>query len=62
VVIHFADENGQAQQIEAIIKDVFARDGEEYIFLHSGELIRLDRLIEVDGIRLDSFPSYCAIK
>jgi Rho-binding antiterminator len=61
-VIHYLDENQATQQVEAVIKDVFSREGEEFIALNTGDLIRLDRLIEVDGVRLDTFPSYCAVK
>ena len=60
--VNYLDETGVAQQREAVITDVFAKEGADYMTLSTGELIRLDRLIEVDGIRLDAFPAYCAVK
>lgn len=62
VLVHYLDENQAAHQIEAVITDVFAREGADYMTLNTGAIIRLDRVIEVNGIRLDSFPSTCAIK
>ncbi|NGZ87940.1 hypothetical protein [Duganella aceris] len=50
--VRYVDQ-GVVLQREAIIKDVFARGGVEYLALDSGELLRLDQLIEVDGSRLD---------
>lgn len=38
--------------LHARIVDIVVRDGAEYLVLDSGESIRLDRLIAVDGIEL----------
>lgn len=60
--ISFEDDNGAVQQREAVITDVFARDGEEYLSTDAGELLRLDRLVEVDGQRLADYGNgSCAI-
>lgn len=55
VHIYFRDESGANQQRDAVITDVFARSGEEYLSISSGELLRLDRLVEVDGARLADY-------
>lgn len=55
VHIRFRDESGADQQRDAVITDVFARSGEEFLSIGSGELLRLDRLVEVDGARLADY-------
>jgi len=42
---------------DAVITDVFARGGEEFLVLDADTHVRLDRLIEVDGARLADFGS-----
>ncbi|WP_395406229.1 hypothetical protein ACHMW6_06035 [Pseudoduganella sp. UC29_106] len=61
VSISYLDESGSAQQRTAAITDVFARTGADWITLSTGDLIRADRLIEVNGFRLDAFPPSCAL-
>jgi Rho-binding antiterminator len=39
----------------AVITDVYARHGAEYVALDTGDTLRLDQLIEVDGARLADF-------
>ena len=34
------------------IKDVYAKEGEEFLLLKDGEIVRLDRIKSVDGILL----------
>lgn len=55
IAIHFRDETGVDQHRDAVIVDIFARDGEEFIVLRGGENVRLDRLVEVDGARLADY-------
>ncbi|MBX7141753.1 MAG: hypothetical protein K1X63_11810 [Chitinophagales bacterium] len=50
--IVFTDENGKQISIKGIIKTFFIRDKVECMQLESGEEIRLDKLISVDGKRL----------
>jgi len=57
VRIGYRDESGTQQVRDAVINDVFARDGEEFIVLDTAEHVRLDRLIEVDGARLADYDS-----
>jgi Rho-binding antiterminator len=61
VSLSYLDEAGQSQQRTAAITDVFARTGADWVTLSTGDLIRADRLIEVNGIRLDAFPPSCAL-
>ncbi|MTV41365.1 hypothetical protein [Duganella radicis] len=53
--IQFRDADGQLQTRHAIITDVFARDGADYLTLSTGETLRLDQLIDVDGARLADY-------
>lgn len=41
---------GEQQQKEAIFKDVYTKQKEEFLLLKDGEIIRLDYIISVDGI------------
>lgn len=59
--VSYLDEDGAPQQRSAVIKDVFARDGADYLTLSSGETLRLDRLVEVDGYKLADFPPHCEL-
>jgi Rho-binding antiterminator len=56
VVLVYLDDVGRQWSIKALITDVFARAGADYLRLASNELIRLDQIIAVDGLRVDSFP------
>ena len=47
--IRFRDRGGVLQQRDATIADVYSRAGAEYVSLSSGEILRLDQLVEVDG-------------
>ncbi|WP_109127132.1 hypothetical protein [Dyella sp. C11] len=54
VNISFIDATGADAHRSTTILDVYARDGAEYLAMGSGETIRLDRLLEVEGERLPS--------
>lgn len=56
VALHYRDADATQVRAHARIVDVFARDGAEYLRLESGELIRLDRIESLDGVRMASFP------
>lgn len=47
--IRFTDEDGVPQQRNARIIALYANGGSEYAELDTGERIRLDRLVSVDG-------------
>jgi Rho-binding antiterminator len=47
--IRFMDEDGAQQQRNARIIALYANGGSEYAELDTGERIRLDRLVSVDG-------------
>jgi Rho-binding antiterminator len=47
--------DGAHRAIHAIISDVFARDGVEYLKTQCEELIRLDKLLAVDGHEIRNF-------
>ena len=50
--IRFRDRDGVLHDREATVKDVCSRDGAEYLSIGTGEVVRLDHLVEVDGARL----------
>ncbi|RDC61573.1 hypothetical protein [Adhaeribacter pallidiroseus] len=45
---------------KAVIKEVYARDNVEYLALNTGEEIRLDRIIRVEGKPAPGFEDYFA--
>lgn len=59
--ISYLDDDGAEQQRSAVIKDVYAREGADYLLLSTGETVRLDRLVEADGYKLADFPPQCGI-
>ncbi|WP_459571699.1 hypothetical protein [Cupriavidus sp. 8B] len=50
--IRYRDADGTPQQRTATITDVYSRGGAEYLTLNTGETLRLDHLVEVDGEKL----------
>jgi len=50
--IHFRDSTGETRQRTTVIDDVYAMKGKEFLGLRTGETIRLDALISVDGMHL----------
>jgi len=50
VRIVFRTPDGEIHETEDRLADVFTRGGEEFVETAGGELIRLDRLQEVDGV------------
>ncbi|HEY9100547.1 hypothetical protein [Chitinimonas sp.] len=57
VTLRFVGVDGRPQQRLVGVADVYSRGGAEYLALADGELIRLDRLIEVDGVLLADFEA-----
>lgn len=55
VGIQYFDDTGQPQSKRGIIKDLITRESREYMILDSGDTIRLDRVISVNGISPKSF-------
>ena len=50
VAVVWRDETGDARHVTATITDVFARDAADWITLSTGETVRADRLVAVDGV------------
>lgn len=50
------DSGGGQREVRDRVVDVRTREGAEFLVLESGEEIRLDRLMEVDGIRFSRAP------
>ncbi len=53
--ITYRDSSGEPVTVEDCIEDVYARNKEEFLKLRNGSVIRLDRLIEVDGKRVKDY-------
>jgi len=53
--VQYRDASGTAQTRDAVITDVYAREGADYLTLSTGETLRLDQLIEVDQARLEDY-------
>ncbi|MUV15464.1 hypothetical protein [Noviluteimonas gilva] len=51
----FRNDAGQIEHRDAAIADLHARDGEEFVVFDSGQSLRLDRLLEVDGEKLADY-------
>ena len=51
----FRNEAGDVERRDAVITDVYARDGQEFLVLGTGETFRLDRLLEIDGEKLADY-------
>lgn len=47
--------DGGETTIESKIADLYTREKEEFLLLPSGEEIRLDRLVSVNGIELKNY-------
>lgn len=55
-LIEYKQDSGETQTIEGRIIDFFIKEGIEYLKLKSGEEIRLDYLLTVNGLAL---PQSC---
>ncbi|MCC8363802.1 hypothetical protein LK996_12035 [Lysobacter sp. A6] len=51
----FRNEAGEVERRSAVISDVFARNGEEFLVLDSGDTVRLDRLLQIDDEKLADY-------
>lgn len=56
IVLDYVAADGVQKEIKSQIVDVFAQAGADYLRLIDGELIRLDQIVAIDGLRLDRFP------
>ena len=52
VQIRFRDAEGVVQRRCAAIRDLFSREGSEFLLTSTGETFRIDRLVMVDEFRL----------
>ena len=52
VTVRWRDADGGEAERTEVLADVFTRGDEEFLRLASGREIRLDRLIDVDGIAI----------
>lgn len=47
-IVYLSEENEQ-RTIEGVIKNVYAKNKEEFLEMESGLIFRLDRLVSLDG-------------
>lgn len=45
--IRIARDEGCAQEVEARIQDIFVKGGEEFMLLDTGDVVRLDRIVDI---------------
>ncbi len=55
IVIEYRDDSGQLESITAAVVDVKSKEGAEYLYADDSSVIRLDRLVSVDGRKLADF-------
>jgi transcriptional antiterminator Rof (Rho-off) len=53
VELSFRGESNSVQTINCVIADIFSKDKVEYLKTDKGLLIRLDDILELDGIRFN---------
>jgi Rho-binding antiterminator len=53
--LQFRDASGQLQMRDAVITDVYAREGADFLTLSTGETLRLDQLVTVGQARLADY-------
>lgn len=49
--LEYRDAAGTLQHVTGIVHDVYARDRAEYLTLSSGQTLRLDAIVSVNGVR-----------
>ncbi|MCR8913520.1 hypothetical protein FDP08_06790 [Marinobacter panjinensis] len=47
--IVYRDDAGQVQTTHDVIRDLFNRAGQEFVFLGRGHMVRLDHVLTLDG-------------
>lgn len=50
ILLSYKDENNNINSLECVIADLFSKDKIEYLKTDNGLIIRLDDIIELDGI------------
>ncbi len=57
VVIEVAYRDGanRIQFVHDVVKDLFHRAGEDFVLLGRGQLVRLDRIMMIDGLTVSLF-------
>ena len=45
----YRDADGTSVPVKAFIEDLWAKDGEEFMRIHNGAVIRLDHILKIEG-------------
>lgn len=61
VKIEYYNKNKELVAVSTKVKDLYAKNGEEFITLENGIKFRLDNLVTFDGQVLAEFGGTCAI-
>jgi Rho-binding antiterminator len=56
IQILFQNESGAEEEMDTVLKDIYSKEGEEFILLENGNTLRLDKLLKIDG---KDFGGYC---
>ena len=56
VGVLWTDERGRKHERTGRLRDVFSRDGAEFLSFDDGLEVRLDRLVQVDGLAFSAGP------
>ena len=54
--VEYLNTDGELRMINGVIRDVYARGGVEFLALSSGDTLRLDQLVSVNG---RACPNFC---
>jgi len=49
VEIVYRDDAGQIQTTHDVIRDLFSRAGQDFVYLSRGQMLRLDHVLTLDG-------------
>lgn len=58
VGIHYISDIQELLNVTAIIKEIYSKEGIEYVKLSTGEEIRLDKIVRADGHGSPDYPGY----
>jgi Rho-binding antiterminator len=58
IQICIQNENGLEEEMDTVLKDIYSKEGEEFVLLENGNNLRLDKLVKIDG---KDFEGYCGV-
>lgn len=58
IKLEFKNTNDSSTEVETKLTNIYTKEGEEFITLESGQDIRLDKILKIDG---KTFEGYCGL-